>query len=188
MFGEYIPLLRWLPFLKYLTPIQDGFTPGSRAIPFNLTSLKVTTQVLICFEDTFPQLARAEVDPDTDFLVNLTNDGWFDEGAAQWQQAATGLFRAVENHRPLIRCANNGLTCWVDARGVLRDIFRDANGGVYGKGFLRAEIPLPAEGAGRELTFYTRHGDWFGWSCVGISGVLLAVKLGRGRFWKRKSP
>jgi len=184
IFGEYVPLKRWLPFLKYLTPIEGGFTAGTHPVPFHLGSLKIKTQVLICYEDTFPHLAREEVDANTDLLVNLTNDGWFDEGAAQWQQAATGLFRAVENHRPLIRCANNGLTCWVDAHGVLRDIFRDESGSVYGKGFLRAEIPLPAEEAGHMLTFYTRHGDWFGWGCVGITAVLLGVRLARNKFGK----
>src|SRR5262249_26467316 len=106
MFGEYVPMQSLLPFLKYLTPIEGGFTAGTKAEAFELNSLGVRTQVLICFEDVFPQLAREEIDPDTDFLVNVTNDGWFDEGAAQWQQAASGLFRAVENHLPLVRCSN----------------------------------------------------------------------------------
>jgi len=173
IFGEYVPLRRWLPFLKYLTPIEGGFTPGISAVPFYLKSLQVKTQVLICFEDIFPHLARAEAEPDIDLLVNLTNDGWFGEGAAQWQQAASGLFRAVENHLPLVRCANNGLTCWVDSRGVLREVFRDERGSVYGKGFLTAAIPLLPKGVPHTLTFYTRHGDWFGWSCIGIAGLIL---------------
>jgi apolipoprotein N-acyltransferase len=177
MFGEYVPLRRWLPFLKYLTPIEGGFTAGTNAVPFDLKSLKTRTQVLICFEDTFPQVAREELEPDIDFLINITNDGWFGEGAAQWQQAATGLFRAVENNLPLIRCANNGLTCWVDARGVLREVFVDAAGSEYGKGFLTVEIPLPPEGTAHALTFYTRHGDRFGWSCVAIGLACLAGRL-----------
>jgi apolipoprotein N-acyltransferase len=177
MFGEYVPLRRWLPFLKYLTPIEGGFTPGTDVVPFNFQSLNARAQVLICFEDTFPQVAREQLRPDIDFLVNLTNDGWFGEDGAQWQQAATGLFRAVENHLPLVRCANNGLTCWVDARGVLRDVFVDAKGSVYGKGFLTVELPLPAAGDTHALTFYTRHGDWFGWSCVAIGLTFLVVRL-----------
>jgi apolipoprotein N-acyltransferase len=187
MFGEYVPLRRWLPFLQYLTPIEGGFTAGTHAVPFDLKTLKTKTQVLICFEDTFPHLASSEVEPDIDFLVNLTNDGWFGEGAAQWQQAATGLFRAVENHLPLVRCANNGLTCWVDARGVIREIFRDESGSVYGKGFLRVDIPLPPEGVNHTPTFYTRHGDLFGWSCVGIAGLLLARLVYQKAADKRES-
>ena len=33
VFGEYIPLVRWLPFVKWFTPIEGGFTPGERAGP-----------------------------------------------------------------------------------------------------------------------------------------------------------
>ncbi|HZR18991.1 MAG TPA: apolipoprotein N-acyltransferase [Verrucomicrobiae bacterium] len=179
MFGEYVPLHQFLPFLKYLTPIEGGFTPGTNTVSFDLVNLHTKTQVLICFEDTFPHLAREELGADIDFLVNLTNDGWFGQGAAQWQQAATGLFRAVENHLPLVRCANNGLTCWVDERGILRDIFRDASGSVYGKGFMTIQVPLPPPGTLHELTFYTCHGDWFGWGCVAIGVGVFGRKLWR---------
>jgi apolipoprotein N-acyltransferase len=187
IFGEYVPFRRWLPFLKYLTPIEGGFTAGTAGVPFDLKTLNTKTQVLICFEDTFPHLARDDVRPDIDFLVNITNDGWFGEGAAQWQQAATGLFRAVENHLPLVRCANNGLTCWIDARGVLRDYFVDSDGTIYGKGFLTVELPLPVARSSQVPTFYTRHGDWFGWGCVGISVALLMVRLARGGAWNKRS-
>jgi apolipoprotein N-acyltransferase len=104
IFGEYIPLVRWLPFMKWFTPIEGQFTRGERAVPFTLDNPKVKTSVLICFEDIFPHLAREYADDDTDFLVNLTNNGWFGDGAAQWQHAASALFRAIENGLPLVRC------------------------------------------------------------------------------------
>jgi apolipoprotein N-acyltransferase len=177
IFGEYLPLERWLAFLKFFTPIEGGFTPGTHAVQFRLPDLGVQTTPLICFEDVFPHLARTGVEPETDFLVNLTNDGWFDESAEQWQQALSGLFRAVENGLPLLRCCNNGLTCWVDAQGRLRQVLRDERGGVYGAGFMTVDIPLRAAGERRALTFYTRHGDWFGWGCVGIVGITLLRRL-----------
>jgi apolipoprotein N-acyltransferase len=105
VFGEYIPLVRWLPFVKWFTPIEGGFTPGERAVPFVLTRPDVKTSPLICFEDIFPQTAREAADDDTDFLVNLTNNGWFGDSSAQWQHAAAAVFRAVENGLPLIRCS-----------------------------------------------------------------------------------
>ena len=181
IFGEYVPLVRWLPFVKWFTPIEGGFTPGNRPVPFALTNLDVKASVLICFEDIFPHLAREYADDDTDFLVNLTNNGWFGESAAQWQHAAGAVFRAVENGLPLIRCSNNGLTGWVDARGRLRQVFRDDRGTIYGPGFLTAEIPLLGTGEKREATFYHRHGDAFGWACVGIAGIMLARRLGTMR-------
>ncbi len=181
IFGEYIPLQRWLPFLKFVTPAQGSFTPGDRAVQFGLKDLEVKASVLICFEDIFPQLARGSVGPDTDVLVNLTNNGWFDESAAQWQHAASALFRTVENGVPLIRCANNGLTCWVDAHGRLRQVFRDHTGGIYGAGVLTAEVPLPAPGEQHAPTFYNEHGDWFGWACVASAGAILVRRVWRRR-------
>jgi len=177
IFGEYVPLVRWLPFLKWFTPVEQGYCAGTNNVPFDLAPLQVRTSVLICFEDLFPHLARRSVDEKTDFLVNLTNNGWFGESAAQWQHAASALFRAVENGLPLIRCSNNGLTCWVDDRGRLREIFRDNRGTVYGEGFLTAQIPLSAPGVARARTFYNAHGDWFGWACVGATLLRLATGL-----------
>src|SRR5205823_7716885 len=140
--------------------IGDVFTPGERAVPFIMPELGVKTAPLICFEDVFPHLAREYVTDDIDFLVNLTNNGWFGEGAAQWQHGTTALFRAVENGVPLVRCSNNGLTCWVDAHGRLRQLFRDQHRSVYGAGIMTAEIPLLDAGQRRPPTFYNQHGDW----------------------------
>ncbi|MFZ0827896.1 MAG: apolipoprotein N-acyltransferase [Verrucomicrobiia bacterium] len=193
IFGEYIPLVRWLPFIKWFTPITGSFAAGTRAVPFEMEfgdrrhvvhlesgenpptpdgdlPAHVKTSTLICFEDVFPELAREYVQDDTDFLVNVTNDGWFGEGAAQWQQTAAAIFRAVENGVPLVRCSNNGLTCWADASGRLHRLFKDPTGSVYGPGAETIEIPV---GEKREPTFYNRHGDWFGWACVGITGILI---------------
>jgi len=155
-------------------------------VPFELGGLRVKTATLICFEDVFPELVREYADDDTDFLVNLTNDGWFGESAEQWQHAASAVFRAVENGLPLVRCCNNGLTCWVDSRGRLQQIFRDKLGGVYGVGVMTAKIPLLAAGEKRPRTFYNEHDDWFGWSCVGCGALMVVSRLMRRRneIWK----
>jgi len=186
IFGEYIPLVKWLPFIKWFTPIEGGFTSGDKAIPFKLTDRDVITSVLICFEDIFPHLAREYADPDTDFLVNLTNNGWFGEGAAQWQHATSAVFRAVENGLPLLRCSNNGLTCWVDANGRIRQIFRDQNGRVYGPGCMTAEVPLLAPGELRPRTFYNEHGDVFGWICAAW-GIFLIARRAYERSRRKKT-
>ena len=140
-------------------------------MPFSIPELGVKVSVLICFEDIFPHLGREYAEPDTDFLLNLTNNGWFGESAAQWQHAANAVFRAVENRIPLVRCANNGLTCWVDTLGGMHDAYFANTTDVYGAGFKTVQAPLLAPGEKRELTFYTRHGDWFGWTCFGLTAL-----------------
>ncbi len=179
MFGEYVPLIRWLPFLKFLAPIGSGFSPGIEPVQFVMTQPHAQMSVLICFEDVFPTEARQHVTADTDFLINLTNDGWFGDGSAQWQQTASAVFRAVENGLPLARCSNNGITCWIDARGRLRQVLGWPDK-CYAAGILSAEIPLEARD--RRETWYHRHGDVFGWGCAGWSMlVLIRRKWG----WKK---
>jgi apolipoprotein N-acyltransferase len=179
IFGEYVPLTRWLPFLKHLTPIQGGFTPGAGPVPFRITEPPVNLSVLICFEDVFGQFARRHVNDDTDILLNLTNDGWFGQSAAQWQQAANATFRAVENGVPLIRCTNNGLTCWIDAHGRMMQICQSPDGDVYAAGFLTAKVPLPQAGQGNTPTVYRRHGDWFAWGCLVVSAICILNRVAR---------
>ncbi len=181
MFGEYVPLARWLPFVRRLIPVPEDFVPGHRPVPFEISNPEARLAVLICFEDVFPHLVRTYVADDPDFLLNLTNDGWFGESAAQWQQAANAVFRAVENGLPLVRCTNNGLTCWIDARGRMQQIFSTPAGNVYGAGFMTVRVPLRGEGRKGERTFYTRHGDWFGWGCVAVSVVACGTRLRRKR-------
>jgi apolipoprotein N-acyltransferase len=175
IFGEYIPLVHWLPFIKYLTPITGSFTPGTQPVTFELDDLHVNAAPLICFEDTFPELARASAKTNVDFLVNLTNDGWFGDSSAQWQHMATAVFRTVENHLPLLCCANNGITCWIDATGRVREIFKDQSGSVYGAGAMTMDVPMSLASEGHAPTFYNRHGDWFGWACVAL-GVMVSFR------------
>lgn len=178
IFGEYVPLAKWLPFLKKLTPVNEGFAPGSAPGQFRFqvglsNDIPVQAGLSICFEDVFPELARDSVESGTDFLLNLTNDGWFKESAAQYQHAANAVFRAVETGRPLVRCTNNGRSCWVDAAGRLRpmqEFFAGEKQDIYAESFRIAQVPLTSAKA--PLTFYHRHGDWFGWSCMGAVGIL----------------
>jgi apolipoprotein N-acyltransferase len=181
MFCEYVPFTDWLPFLKHLTPITGGFTPGKGPVQFVMPDLNVNVSVLICFEDAFPHLARQYVSDDTDFLINLTNNGWFGEGAAQWQHAAAAIFRAVENGVPLVRCANNGLTCWVDSHGRLRQIFESASHGIYGPGYMIAQVPVLAPGEKRAATFYRKYGDRFGWGCCAFALLQVIRAFANGR-------
>jgi len=195
IFGEYIPLVRWLPFVKWFTPITGGFAAGNEPVKFDINfwngsrSFEPFIEVrdgppeisphetannspLICYEDMFPQVARRAVRNDTGFLVNLTNDGWFGQSAEQWQHMAGAVFRAVENGVPLVRCCNNGVTCWIDATGRVREMFRDKTGSVYGAGALTIDLPLQKHAP----TFYNSHGDWFGWGCVAVTGIVFLFR------------
>jgi apolipoprotein N-acyltransferase len=176
-FGEYIPLNNVLPFLGWFTPVQYGFTAGVSPVEFEIPDLGLKTSVLLCYEDNFPHGVRSHVGPETDFLINLTNDGWFGESAAQWQHAANAVFRTVENRVPLVRCTNNGLTCWISAAGRLHSVFSSVPDRIYDRGFYTADLPLLSKKDGALTSFYNRHGDVFGWSCLlGVSVLLFGKR------------
>ena len=175
IFGEYIPLAKRFPFLKALSPIGAGYTPGEEPGVLELDEPPIAIGALICFEDAFPFLAREAAQRNPDFLVNLTNAAWFGESKAQWQQARGAVFRAVETGLPLVRCTNNGITCWIDPYGRMRAGPMESPADAYKKRFQVAEVPLFRP----DSTFYLREGNLFGWCCVFASFASLLIREGR---------
>ncbi len=174
VFGEYMPWwARHLPFLARLRSAAE-LSRGEHPAEFKMSRPRATFPVCICFEDCFPGEIRGRVVEDTDFILNLTNDGWFGESAAQWQHAVIALFRAVENGVPLVRCCNNGLTCWVDAQGRMHDIYFSGSHDIYEAGYKVVEVPLHLGSPGQR-TFYNQWGDIFGWACVGLTAVAIGA-------------
>ncbi|MCX7885674.1 MAG: apolipoprotein N-acyltransferase, partial [Verrucomicrobiae bacterium] len=160
-FGEYVPLRKIFPWMKWLTPIDGSFERGTTYSVFALGTARFG--VVICFEDTIPDLYRRFILRGVDFMVNLTNDAWFKESPAAEMHLANAVFRAVESRRPLIRCTNNGVTCVVDEFGFVKPERRLPP---HQEGLLVCTVPLAGAGA---QTFYTRHGDWFVALCALVS-------------------
>ncbi len=90
--------------------------------------------MLICNEETDPVLARRLAtkvgkDPAVDFLVNISNDGWFDGSSEHAEHLAISRFRAVETRRALARAVNMGISAIIDSNGrVLQPTERPAFG------------------------------------------------------------
>lgn len=177
-FGEYVPLRKIFPCMKWLTPIDGSFECGRAYSLFALGPLRFGT--VICFEDTIPDLYRQFIRRGADFMVNLTNDAWFKESPAAEMHLANAVFRAVESRRPLVRCTNNGVTCVVDDSGFIKPERRLPP---HQEGLLVCTVPLSSTAA---PTFYTRHGDWFVALCAFVS-VLGYGTLAWSR-WKRACP
>ncbi len=179
MFGEYVPLERWLAFLRRLTPVTDSFTPGDAATVFRLDN-GAALAPLICFEDILPGLARASVRNGGRLLVNQTNDAWFDPLAGARQHMAHCVFRCIENRTPAVRAANTGITCFIDSYGRMTAALPPVGAHPAPPATICHTVRVPP--ADMPLTFYTRHGDWFAWACLVYA---LAGLLGAGRFFTR---
>jgi apolipoprotein N-acyltransferase len=175
IFGEYVPLQRVLPFVEAMTPIEASFTAGTSNTVFRLPQPEVPFSVLICFEDTMPHLARKAVGEGARLLVNQTNDAWFERSSAPRQHMAHCVFRCVENRVPAVRCANTGVSCYIDEMGTVREELHDGTGNTFTTGFIVPWVLVPEEG--RPLTFYTRHGDVFARSCLVVLGLVLLLMV-----------
>jgi apolipoprotein N-acyltransferase len=177
LFGEYIPLERWLPFLRVLTPVGESFTPGRQAVVFRLGRWALA--VLVCFEDTVARLARESVRAGARVLINQTNDAWFDPSWASRQHMAHCVFRCVENRVPAVRATNTGITCFIDREGRIISRLRRAEGLLPESDYLTDVLVLPP--ADMPLTFYTRHGDLLALGCTAFTLTLFA-----GAVWRRR--
>lgn len=181
-FGEYVPLRPVLGWLKKFVPIGDDFQRGESAQPLVLSTRRrpVAAGVLICYEDVFPDLARASVAAGAEVLVNLTNNAWYGEGAAAYQHAAHSALRAAETRRPVVRCGNGGWSGWFDEFGGLRAELTDARGSVYFRGGDSVALTRDVRWIGRQ-TPYVRNGDWFVAVCGGVAGLAFLGLVRRDR-------
>ncbi len=164
-FGEYVPLRKIFPFMKWLTPIDGSFERGQDYTVFHAGGLRFGA--VICFEDTVPDLYRHFVQQDVDFMVNVTNDAWFKTSPAAEMHLANAVFRAIESQRPLVRASNNGVTCIINEHGSIR-----ARCAPFTEGSLNFSLALPSD---RSQTFYTRHGDVFTGACAAVSVVAMGL-------------
>jgi apolipoprotein N-acyltransferase len=169
-FGERMPFQWLFPWLGRIELGQAEWTAGQGTVLFPSAAGPFTC--MVCFEAIFPDLSREDVRLGARWIVNITNDEWFGNGAALYQHAAMSVFRAAENRVPLARCANTGLTLVADANGRVVASLPVFRPGVLVTG-------LPPAGAADRPTPYTRFGDWPG--MLSLAAVLaLAV-----RAWSR---
>jgi len=178
-FGEYVPLARVLPFLSKVVPHGGNFYRGDAPVlqPIRVGGTTLRFGPLVCYEDVFPQLARASVRAGADVLFVATNNVWFGEGAGAYQHAAHSVLRAVENRRPVLRCGNGGWSGWIDENGVIRHVVTGPDNSIYVRKVDVIDFGRSAQWAGRE-SFYTRHGDWFVWLCIGLAAAIAIVVRG----------
>ena len=108
-------------------------------------------------------MAREAVKNGASVLINITNDAWYGRTSAPYQHFSMAVFRAVENHRSLVRSANTGFSGFIDPSGRMlssTELFEDA--------VLTENVPLLSG-----LTAYARMGDVFALLCLLLSPVLV---------------
>lgn len=116
-FGEYLPFDAAMAAigLKSLAGLGAGIVPGAAPALMRAPGLPPFAP-LICYEMIFPrETARAAAG--AEWLVLVTNDGWFGAWAGPRQHFEKARMRAVETGLPVARAANRGISAMIDPWG-----------------------------------------------------------------------
>ena len=200
-FGEVVPFKHSIPWLYNLlmkfSPYDFDYnlTPGTQFTVFDMTGGPVPRQyhfgVMICYEGTVARIARGFALDESrakkvDWLVNISNDGWFVKFTNDRVRPSTELqqhtlacvFRAVENRLSILRSVNTGISCLIDPLGRIRN------------GYLAGDLPDQAlaragmEGyfadsvvIDRRATIFSRFGQWLDTGCVAVVWFVLILLI-----------
>lgn len=163
-FGEYVPFRGLLgSALDIIGAPMSDFTPGRDARILRAAGLPVGA--FICYEAAFGAEV-AELLPEAQLLVNVSNDAWFGSSIGPLQHLQMVRMRALETGFDLLRATNTGITAVINSEGEVVERapqFRVAT--------ISAEV-TPRSGA----TPYVRLRDWpvLGLVALGLGSLLLS--------------
>jgi apolipoprotein N-acyltransferase len=186
--GEYLPFIDLLPrpfrrtierWVKdaagYLPDLDRGF--GVQVMSFDADGTEYDFGVQICFENIYGDYCRRFIRQGADFLINISNEGWFKTSSEFDQMLAMSVFRAIESRRTLFRSTNTGISCVIGPEGGIpgpEERIQENGRDRAVQGTLVAEIPLCTSNA-----LYTQVGDLFARLIFFAQIIFLAVLLFR---------
>ncbi len=163
-FGEYIPLREVLKGFSKLEYGVTDYTPGSGTTIFTAGK---RFSPLICYEVIFPDIARERANGGAEYLVNITNDSWYQSSAMPYQHFSMLAFRAVETRLNIARAANTGISGYVNYKGEIAAATQ-----IFEKTKLSFAMPVIP----KRSTLYMRIGDIFVCFCAVLGLASFFVK------------
>ena len=167
IFGEYFPFTNSFPFLKNIIPPSIGdFSRGENMNPLSFTKdLKLIP--LICFEAIFPDFVRRFVKRGGSFIITVTNDSWFGKTFCPYQHLMLHVWRTIENRTPMLRCANTGISAFIDLTGKIQSQTK----------IFREDILIDQVSIINQRTFYTLYGNVFLYLLMAILCILYLMNF-----------
>ncbi|MBN1969988.1 MAG: apolipoprotein N-acyltransferase [Candidatus Delongbacteria bacterium] len=138
-FGEFFPYSDYFPFLKDISLGQANFDRGTKYVDFQLENSKIC--VNICYEALFPHFIR-DLSLDSDFIINVSNDAWYEGSNEIYQHNVFNKFRAIENRKPVVRIGNRALTGYYDCYGNYTKVM-----GIYENGATTIDLKRCSDGS-----------------------------------------
>lgn len=211
-FGEFVPFRRTFPplynLLMMFTPYDYDYSldAGTEYTVFEMGGGEgedgriYRFSVMICYEDAVPAIARRFArgeggQKQLDWLVNISNDGWFVQqkdgeiipSTELAQHAAVCAFRAVENRLAVVRSVNTGISCLIDTLGRIRNGFEGGNLPHQAMarracaGWFVDTVPID-----KRTTFFNKYGQWLDFSCVMCLFLLIILPPAAGYIRNKK--
>ena len=120
-FGEFIPFesIFGLIGLKTVTNNYQSFSSGKTRIPLNIKNNKIDLNLLplICYEIIYS--GKLSKDNNFDYIINISEDGWFGDSIGPKQHFSHSIFRAIESGKYIIRSTNNGVSAIINPIGIV---------------------------------------------------------------------
>ena len=122
-FGEFTPfesILRLIG-LKTITNNYQSFSSGNSRVPLNIKNSEIdfSFMPLICYEIIYS--GKLFKDKNFDYIINISEDGWFGNSIGPEQHFSHSIFRSIESGKYLIRSANNGISAIINPIGVIEE-------------------------------------------------------------------
>ena len=120
-FGEFIPFESVLSLIgfKTITNSYQSFSKGETRMPLNVKNNKIDLNLLplICYEIIYSGKLSEEYN--FDYIINISEDGWFGNSIGPKQHFAHSIFRSIETGKYIIRSANNGIAAIINPTGLV---------------------------------------------------------------------
>ena len=167
------------PYPKIFAPIDDMLgglmgrcVPDRQARSFEIRGRgaddrRLRTGVAICYESIYPEVCKQYVDDGAQMLSVITNDGWWGDTPGYRQHFSYSRLRAIELRRDVARCANTGISGFINQRG---DVVSQS--GWWVPDVLESKVNLSSE-----KTFFATYGDIVGRVCTFVCLMLLALLI-----------
>ena len=119
-FGEFLPFEKTLSNLgfKKITQGYQSFSADIERDPIQLNNYKFIP--LICYEVIYSGKINKNK-KNYDFILNISEDGWFGDSIGPYQHFSHSVFRSIEEGKPLIRSSNNGISAFLNPKGQVID-------------------------------------------------------------------
>jgi apolipoprotein N-acyltransferase len=117
-FGEYIPFEALLRnTIPFFSRDMSSFSAGT-AEQMPLMVRDYRAGAAICYEVAYPELTRRNA-RNADFLITVSNDGWFGHSIGPDQHLQMVRMRSLENGKWFVRATNNGISAIINQDGKL---------------------------------------------------------------------